>query len=368
MNMDGIPNKKIVQMDEKSIKIGWRAPSNIALIKYWGKRANQLPENGSLSITLENSFTTTFLSIRKKDKADAAIRMKYYFHGALNQKFGKKIDQLLSHLQSEMPFLTDYKLIFHSENNFPHAAGIASSASSMAAVALCLVSLEQFVTKRKQGKAEFFRRASVIARQGSGSASRSLYGGIVTWGSIASIEGSSDHFATPYLLHELSRLKHARDIILIVNAKEKQVSSSLGHAMMVAHPYREGRKNQASSNLSKFIKAISEDNYHLIAKIAENEALSLHALLMTSSSGTILLQPNTLQIIEDIKKFRESTGLDLFFTIDAGPNVHLIYFEDQREMVLQFVKDRLIRYCENGQWIDDKIGNGPKLLTPEFVI
>jgi len=368
MNMDGITSRKIVQMEEKTIKIGWRAPANIALIKYWGKRANQLPENGSLSITLENSFTTTFLSIRKKDKADGAIGMKYYFHGAPNQKFGKKIDQLLGHLQSEMPFLSDYKLIFHSENNFPHSAGIASSASSMATVALCLVSMEQIVTKRKQGKEDFFRKASAIARLGSGSASRSLYGGIVTWGAIASIEGSSDEYATPFPLHELSRLKQTRDIILIVNSKEKQVSSSLGHAMMAAHPYREGRKNQANSNLNEFIKAISEANYRLIAKIVENEALSLHALLMTSSSGAILLQPNTLQIIEEIKKFRESTGLDLFFTIDAGPNVHLIYFEEQREMVLQFVNDRLIRYCENGQWIDDKIGNGPKLLTPEFVI
>jgi diphosphomevalonate decarboxylase len=353
-------------MDEKSIKIGWRAPSNIALIKYWGKRANQLPENGSLSITLENSSTTTYLSIRKKEKADGEIGMKYYFHGVQNQKFGKKIDQLLNLLQSEMPFLYDYKLVFHSENNFPHSAGIASSASSMAAVALCLVSMEQIVTRRKLVKAEFFQRASVIARLGSGSASRSIFGGIVTWGTIASIEGSSDLYATPFPLHELSRLKHAGDIILIVNAREKKVSSSLGHAMMAAHPYREGRKNQANSNLNELTKAISEDNYHLIAKIAENEALSLHALLMTSSSGTILLQPNTLQIIEEIKKFRESTGLDIFFTIDAGPNVHLIYFENQREMVHQFVRDKLVCYCENGQWIDDKIGSGPKLLTPEI--
>ncbi|MCK9639430.1 MAG: diphosphomevalonate decarboxylase [Prolixibacteraceae bacterium] len=366
MRTEEITGRKIVQLDEKSIKIGWSAPSNIALIKYWGKRANQLPDNGSMSITLENSSTTTYLFIRKKEKSDGEIGMKYYFHGTLNQKFGKKIDLLLSHLVTEMPFLYDYKLAFHSENNFPHGAGIASSASSMAAAALCLVTLEQIVTKRKRSKTEFFRRASVIARQGSGSAARSIYGGIVTWGTVASLEGTSDQYATPFPLHELSRLKQARDIILIVNAKEKQVSSSLGHAMMAAHPYREGRKNQATNNLSELIKAISEDNYHLVAKIAENEALSLHALLMTSSSGTILLQPNTLQIIEEIKKFRESTGLDLFFTIDAGPNVHLIYFEDQREMVLQFVKEKLIRYCENEHWIDDKIGLGPKLLTPEL--
>ena len=143
-----------------------------------------------------------------------------------------------------MLFVSDYKLIFHSENNFPHSAGIASSASSIAAVPLCLVSMEQIVAKMKQGNEDFFRRASAIARIGSGSATRSLYGGIVTWGAIASIEGSSDEYASPFPLHGPSRLKQTRDAILIVNSKEKQVSSSLGHAMLAAHPYREGKSGQ----------------------------------------------------------------------------------------------------------------------------
>jgi diphosphomevalonate decarboxylase len=88
---------------------------------------------------------------------------------------------------------------------------------------------------------------------------------------------------------------------------------------------------------------------------------------MTSLPDGLLLQPNTLGIVAEIRLFRESTGMDLFFTIDAGPNVHLIYYEEQRKQVVQFVQDRLLRYCENGQWIDDKIGAGPMLITPEIV-
>lgn len=365
MSTDGNTNSKVPQLEDDAVKIGWRAPANIALIKYWGKRSNQLPENGSLSISLEHSATTTYLSYLKKGNAAEERGMQYYFHGQRHPEFEKKMVQLLNQLQSEMPFLADYQLLFNSENNFPHSAGIASSASSMAALALCLTSMEERIVSTKLSKKAFFVRASGIARLGSGSASRSVYGGIVSWGECPAIDNSSDYYATPFPLQKRNRLNQVRDIILVVNSSKKKVSSSAGHARMADHPYREGRKQQANSNLTKIIEAISSENYRLIAEIAENEALSLHALLMTSVPYGLLLQPNTLHIVAEIREFRESTGLDIFFTIDAGPNVHLIYYEDQREKVVQFVKEKLIRYCENQQWIDDKMGTGPRLLTPE---
>jgi len=353
-------------MSEEVINISWRAPSNIALIKYWGKRAHQLPINGSLSITLEKSSTTTSLSFRKRVIEEEGIKLEYYFHSNRQYQFEKKTNLLLNNLLPGMPFLINYELVFQSENNFPHSTGIASSASSMSALALCLVSMEEIVTHKKLNKDDFFRRASYIARIGSGSASRSVYGGIVTWGSIAELDYSSDEFASPFHLPVESRFNSLMDIILIVSSKEKTVSSTSGHGFMKDHPFREGRILQANGNMSTLIEAISNDNFQLLGTIAENEALSLHALLMTSSPNGLLLKPNTLNIIEAIKSFREKTGLDLFFTIDAGPNVHLIYFEDQRELVISFVKNMLAQFCEEGQWIDDKIGSGPELLTPEI--
>ena len=354
--------------NDETVKIGWQAPSNIALVKYWGKRTGQLPENGSLSITLDKTSTTTFLSFKKKNRLEETIDMEYYFHGEKNMKFSEKARRLLNNLLPLLSFLTNYELIFYSENNFPHSAGIASSASSMAALALCLVSMEEQVTNQKFSEEVFFRKASTLARIGSGSASRSVYGGIVSWGKIASISQSSDEYATSFPLQKDSRLNNIKDIILIVSSEEKYFSSSYGHDSMANHPYREGRKVQANSNLDQITKAIHENNIRVLAKISENEALSLHALLLSSESGVILLKPNTLRIIEEIIQFRESTGLDLFFTIDAGPNVHLIYFEEQRELILDFVQGTLSHYCENGAWIDDKIGSGPTLLTPQTEI
>ena len=352
-------------MSEDITNISWRAPSNIALIKYWGKRAHQLPDNGSLSITLEKTSTTTTLSFKRKLRVEKSISFEYYFHGNRHLRFEKKTERVLNDLISKMPFLTDYELIFQSENNFPHSAGIASSASSMSAMALCLVSMEEIVNKNKLSNDNFFQRASFIARIGSGSASRSVYGGIVSWGNIPFIDPSSDNYATPYPLPKESRFHQLMDIILIVSSKEKTVSSTSGHALMNEHPYREGRISQANGNIRNLIDAIRKDNYNLVGTIAENEALSLHALLMTSSPDGLLLKPNTLNIIEAVKQFRKETNLDIFFTIDAGPNVHLIYFEDQREMVLPFVQNTLTQFCEDGVWIDDKIGNGPELLTPK---
>jgi diphosphomevalonate decarboxylase len=352
-------------MNHEPTTIGWRAPSNIALVKYWGKRGLQLPENGSLSITLEQSATTTFLSYRGKSGREHAIHAEYYFHGDRHPQFEQKVVTLLNKLMAEMPFLSGYELLLRSENNFPHSTGIASSASSMAALALCLVSMEEQVTGRKMGKETYFRRASTIARLGSGSASRSVYGGVVTWGKIQSVTGSSDEYAAPFPLDEGSRFHQLRDIILIVSTKEKKISSSSGHVLMANHPYHEGRKRQANENMESLTKAIRDNDYKTIAAIAENEALSLHALLISSRHGEILLEPNTLLIIEAIRRFRSQSGIDLFFTIDAGPNVHLIYFEDQREEVRFFVRQNLEQYCENGHWIDDRIGAGPLQINME---
>ena len=171
-------------MSEDFIKLGWKAPSNIALVKYWGKKENQIPANASLSITLDYATTSTFLSFKVKKVKDNRISLTYFFHQVREEKFENKIAALLNRLIPEMPFLVDYELVFHSENNFPHSTGIASSASSMAALALCLVHMEILIKQTHQTKETFFQRASYIARLGSGSASRSIYGGLVTWGAV----------------------------------------------------------------------------------------------------------------------------------------------------------------------------------------
>jgi len=340
--------------------VTWQSPSNIALVKYWGKKGFQVPANPSLSMTLSSSFTETSVEFFHL-KTPGKISIEFFFEGEKNELFESKIVKYFENISTELPFLKDSHFIINSKNTFPHSAGIASSASAMSALALCLCSIEQLLLEgRENQNDEFFKRASYFARIGSGSAARSVYDGLVSWGETDLIEGSSDDFATqfPQAMHPI--FEGFRDSILIVSKGEKEVSSRAGHALMNNHPYAEARYAQAVNNLGKLIHAIPRGDLDTFIKVVENEALSLHAMMMASSPGFILYGANTLAIIQEIVKFRKQSDANVCFTLDAGPNVHLLYPEKESELVKQFITNSLLKYCENETVIGDLMGNGPK--------
>jgi len=337
-------------------KIKWQSPSNVALIKYWGKHGIQLPRNPSLSMTLNNAHTTTSMFYRKTTDG---LKVKYQFEGKHNEKFELKVLKLLLSLQTEMPFLNQYEFRFESQNSFPHSAGIASSASSMSALALCLVSLEEEDRNEKYTPAEFLKRSSYIARLGSGSASRSVFGRYSLWGKEDQVLNSSNQYAVPFELPVHEKFLEMYDAVLLVSSQQKNVSSSLGHHLMSVHPFAEARYKQAETNLQALMVSLQVGDFETFSCIVENEALTLHSLLMTSSDDGLLLQPGTLSIINEIRQFRADSGLQICFTLDAGPNVHILYPKSEREKVLDFITFRLIRFCENEKWIDDQMGEGP---------
>ena len=123
-------------------RIAWQCPSNLALIKYWGKHGNQLPQNPSISFTLDNAYTQTYLEYRPKTGADEGIALSFFFKDESNEPFRLKLVSFLEKITPIFPFLKQLDLTIRSDNSFPHSAGIASSASSMGALALCLCSLE----------------------------------------------------------------------------------------------------------------------------------------------------------------------------------------------------------------------------------
>ncbi|HKK80617.1 MAG TPA: hypothetical protein VJ909_00125, partial [Prolixibacteraceae bacterium] len=131
----------------------WKSPSNIALIKYWGKHGIQLPNNPSLSMTLNKANTFTRI---KAYRLDSGIQVKYYFEKKQRVDFEKKILKYLQKLIDDMPFINEYAFEINSSNSFPHSTGIASSASSMSALALCLVSLENYVLKKDYSDEAFY--------------------------------------------------------------------------------------------------------------------------------------------------------------------------------------------------------------------
>ena len=346
----------------------WASPSNIALVKYWGKKAYQIPENPSVSFTLDACKTVTTLSFTKK-KNDGMFSFDVYLEGKRQDDFKPKIQTFFERIEVYMPFLKDYHFKIETANTFPHSSGIASSASGMSTLAMCLMSVEQELLTPVSGTDEIFiknnyriQKASFLARLGSGSACRSIEGSLVVWGAHPSIEGSSDLYGIkyPYKVHD--NFKDYHDTILLVDKGEKQVSSTVGHNLMYNHPFAQERFNQAGSNLSRLITVFESGDLNTFIEIVESEALTLHAMMMTSTPYFILMKPNTLEIINKIWAFRNHSGIPVCFTLDAGANVHLLYPNRVSDQVIEFVKNELVKYCQNGQYICDSIGFGAKQI------
>jgi diphosphomevalonate decarboxylase len=341
----------------ESASFEWSAPSNIALVKYWGKKERQIPANPSISFTLNNCKTVTKVEVVKRSENND-FSFDLLFEGKPKEDFKPKIQKFFERIEQFCPFLKEYHFKIDTQNTFPHSSGIASSASGMAALAMNIMSLEKAINPSISDD-YFYAKASFLARLGSGSACRSIKGEVVVWGNHAEIKGSSDLFGVEFsAIHQ--NFKNYQDTILLVDKGEKQVSSTVGHDLMHNHPFAERRFTQAHENLSKIKAILSSGNVEEFIKIVESEALTLHAMMMTSMPYFILMKPNTLEIINKIWKYRNETQVPVCFTLDAGANVHVLYPENVKEHVLQFIQDELIEYCQNGQYICDEIGNGAK--------
>lgn len=344
-------------------KVQWQSPSNIALIKYWGKKGFQLPANPSLSLTLSESCTN--MELTWQPKADSGIELDFFFEGQPNNKFADKIRLYLERWSISRPWLEDYSLSIRSSNTFPHSTGIASSASSMGALALCLCSMERVTQEDLTDDEAFFEMASDMARQASGSASRSVYGGVTVWGETPAVEGSSDHYAIPVTENIDPYFLDYNDAVLIVSGSEKAVSSRAGHALMDDNPYATARYQHANNNLAALYQAMQTGDVEAFNFIVENEALALHALMMVSNPSVVLFKPNTWEIINRLRTFRGETGYNVCFTLDAGPNVHVLYPEEAKSAVEQLINEELVVYCEQNRWIPDKVGSGPEKVNHE---
>lgn len=342
-------------------KVTWQSPSNIALVKYWGKKENQIPANPSISFTLDSCRTTTTLSFQKREKSDG-FEFDLFFEGEKKESFRPKIQKFFERIEEYLPFLKDFSFTIETSNSFPHSSGIASSASGMSALALCLMSLERQL-EPAMTEEYFTRKASFLARLGSGSACRSIEGELVAWGEHKGILDSSDLYGVKYPFEVHESFRNYQDTILLVDKGEKQVSSTLGHDLMNGHPFAERRFQQAHENLDLLKGIFESGDLSAFIKIVESEALTLHAMMMTSQPYFLLMKPNTLEIINKVFDFRERTGLHLCFTLDAGANVHLLYPEKEKKETLEFIKKELLQFCQNGQYIEDNVGKGAKQLA-----
>lgn len=336
--------------------ITWQSPSNIALVKYWGKKGKQLPANPSISFSLDQSLTETSLYATYDEKQEG-VSLDFYFEKEKNKAFEEKLLLYLQGAVSEFPWLRNYHLDIHSSNTFPHSSGIASSASAFSALALCLCSIHEQVT----GKTikDFFRLASYWARIGSGSACRSVYGGYNLWGKIPVLSNSSDEYAVNIDDKIHDAFSGFNDTVLIIEKGKKAVSSTKGHALLKENPFAETRYKKGFDHTSQLLEILEKGEINDFISLVESEALMLHALMMTSPTPFILMKPNTLAVLEKIWDFRNQTGVNVLFTLDAGANVHVLNPAKENAQVQDFVKNELLGFCQNDLYFCNAVGAGP---------
>lgn len=343
------------------LSTGWQVPSNIALVKYWGKYGNQLPANPSLSFTLQNCHTRTVVHFTEEDGPQDPLGFSLKLDGVEKPDFKPKVATFIERILPEFEELKNFSFSIHTTNSFPHSSGIASSASAFGALAMCFTELRNRIIPFKS-REERLQVASRWARLGSGSACRSLYGGLVLWGEAKGFEGSSQEHAIPFpgkVNHVFSDFK---DTVLLVEKGQKSVSSTAGHEMMDTHPFAELRYSSAKSNLHELANILATGDVPAFGALVEHEALMLHGLMMSGKPGYLLMKPNTLAILEKIWAFRRETDTQLYFTLDAGANVHLLYPAAAEQNVLSFVESELSGLCGSA-YIRDEVGTGPQPIA-----
>ncbi len=331
----------------KDIEVFASCPSNIALIKYWGKYEGQIPANPSISFTLSNCKTETKMIFKSGEK----FSVKTFLAGKEETKFSDKIEKYFQNIEKYLPWILQGSFVIETENTFPHSSGIASSASGFGAIAKCLMEMD----KAFSGK-DFFdvKKASFLARLGSGSACRSVYDGLVVWGEVNEVEGSSDLYAVKYPDEEIHPIfRDFNDYVLLIHEGQKSVSSTVGHGLMNTNPYAERRFQEARENFVPMKEILKLGDLQAFIKLVEHEALTLHAMMMMSEPAFILMQTGTLQVINKVWEFRKETNLPLFFTLDAGANVHLLFPSEKKAEISNFIETELLQYTQNGGIVRD---------------
>ena len=182
-----------------------------------------------------------------------------------------------------------------------------------------------------------------------------MYNGLVVWGKTDEVEGSSDLYAVKYPDSEIHPIfKNFNDWVLLIHEGQKTVSSTVGHGLMNTNPYAERRFQEARENFVPLKEILKTGNLEKFITLVEHEALTLYAMMMMSEPAFILMKTGTLEVINKLWKFREETGNPLFFTLDAGANVHLLFPENESSKAIQnFIETELLQHTQKGGVVKD---------------
>jgi diphosphomevalonate decarboxylase len=303
-----------------------QANPNIAFIKYWGNRDNilRIPMNGSISMNLDGLFTRTTISFQHTLPFDELIINGHEVTGAGLDRVAYILDIIRG-----MANIHDHAEVM-TENNFPAGAGIASSASAFAALALA--------GSKAAGLDLSEPELSRLARRGSGSASRSIPGGFVEWQ-----VGATDDDSIAFSIAPPDHWKLV-DCVAIVSASHKKTGSTEGHSIAPTSPLQTARVADAPRRLEICRNAILNKDFDAFASIVELDSDMMHSVMMTSTPALHYWKPASLDVMNSVRQWR-SEGLPACYTVDAGANVHVICPDAEAQTVEKRLRE--IKGVEN---------------------
>ena len=319
------------------------AHPNIAFIKYWGNRDQRLriPMNGSISMNLAALETRTAVNLHEDTAADQLSINDETQSGSALARVSAFLD-ILRGMSGRKVFAD-----VCSTSNFPASAGIASSAAAFAALAVA--------GAQAYGLELSEQDLSRLARRGSGSACRSIPGGFTEWqpGS-----GDNNSYAQSIAAPEHWPLW---DCIAVVESGPKPTGSTEGHALAPTSPLQDARVQDAPRRLDFCRQAILDKDFEKLADIIELDSNMMHAVMMTSHPLLMYWAPATLLVMQEVRKLRQS-GLAAAFTLDAGPNVHVITTENDRAKV----REHLAGLLGVQQVIVSAVGGAAKIMPDKI--
>lgn len=302
-----------------------QAPANIALIKYMGKKsgASNLPDNASLSYTLNNLVSTVRLEpiVQSSDLWEPLIDSDCDNHFSIAKK-GQ--ERFIAHLQRLKEYFSySGNFLIQSNNNFPHGSGLASSASSFAALTRCAASALADLTGKALPSVDEQAR---LSRLGSGSSCRSFYSPWALW------DGESVRdLDLPY-----TELYHQ---VIIISNKEKAVSSSEAHKRVQTSPLYKSRLERVDIRLHQLIHALNTKNWTTIYRLCWDDFQEMHELFASCTDSFSYFTKESINILSKLSQLWDQEGDGPIVTMDAGPNIHLLYRLDQINTAKQFQEE-----------------------------
>lgn len=310
-----------------------QAGSDIALVKYWGKKDKvlRLPANGSISMILDSLHSITTVEFDLNLKKDEVI-INGAPKGTNQALLGGEVEEgeasrVVKHLDRIRALAKEKGIVSQdvfakmvSENNFPKSTGLSSSASSFAALTMAASGAIGLDLSEKE--------LSILSRQGSGSSCRCVCGGFVEW-----LDGATSDESYAQSFAGASDFE-IRDLVAIISEGKKDLSSTEGHDLAETSPFFLARQERISAKLTTVKEAILQKDFKTLGELAEAEALEFHSILLTSKPTILLFYPGTIEVMQAVRNLRKS-GVQVYFTINTGFNVHVLTLREFEAEVTQ---------------------------------